>query len=218
MRGGGSVNVDGFGVAWWLESGMVSRYRNVTPIWSDPAVTEVLPQLGSPAIVAAVRSATVGMPIERAACAPFTEGRWAFSHNGLIPDWRAAMSAGPDPLLDPGQALELESATDSAALWRHIRGRLDSAAPDRVLRETVLRVLASAPAARLNLLLCDGSTLWATTCTHGLSARVDDRSAVLVSEPYDDEPGWRAIPDQSLVLARPGLLQIIPLSHDEGPL
>lgn len=218
MRRGGSINADGFGVAWWLESGMVSRYRAAAPIWSDPAVTEVLPQLGSPALLAAVRSASVGMPIERAACAPFTEGRWAFSHNGRIPDWRAVLTAGPDPLLDLGQAVELESATDSAGLWRHIRGRLGDAPPEVILADTVRRVLASAPDARLNLLLGDGSTLWATTCTHALSARVTDRSAVLASEPYDDEPGWHVIPDLSLVVARPGVLQITPLCDDGGPL
>ena len=35
-------------------------------------------------VVAAVRSATVGMPIEASATAPFTDGQWLLSHNGVV--------------------------------------------------------------------------------------------------------------------------------------
>jgi glutamine amidotransferase len=41
------------------------------PIWIDPAVTEVLGQVHATAVVAAGRSATVGMPVARTAWAPF---------------------------------------------------------------------------------------------------------------------------------------------------
>lgn len=144
MRRGGTINADGFGVAWWRDgddSVTVSRYRNSAPIWTDPAVEEVLPQLESWAVLAAVRSATVGMPIERSACAPFTHGRWAFSHNGMVSDWRrtlAAVAAEFDStaaelgagLFTPTRLLEAESATDSATLWVILRGLLATGAPD----------------------------------------------------------------------------------------
>lgn len=206
MRRGGRINADGFGVAWW-RGGAVTRYRNSAPIWTDPAVTEVLGQLESTAVVAAVRSATVGMPVERAACAPFTDGRWAFSHNGRIPDWRDVMAG-----IAGVSTLSLESATDSAALWLALRHALTIATPDEALAGLVADILAAAPAARLNLLLGDGHTLWATTCTHSLSALVTDTVAILASEPYDDAPGWRSIPEGSLVTAGPGRLTIVPLS------
>lgn len=113
MRRGGTINADGFGAAWWrrAEVGIdgareaVTRYRNAAPIWTDPAVAEVLGQLESRAVLAAVRSATVGMPIERAACAPFVDEHWAFSHNGVVPDWRATLPlvlADLDEILPPG--------------------------------------------------------------------------------------------------------------------
>ncbi|MGS2806514.1 class II glutamine amidotransferase [Nocardia sp. MW-W600-9] len=100
MRGGGTINADGFGVAWWRradigvegERDAVSRYRNAAPIWTDPAVVEVLGQLEARAVLAAVRSATVGMPVERAACAPFVDEHWAFSHNGVVPAWRTTLA------------------------------------------------------------------------------------------------------------------------------
>ncbi len=99
MRAGGTINADGFGVAWWRRADVgiegardaVTRYRNHAPIWTDPAVAEVLGQLESHSVLAAVRSATVGMPVERSASAPFTDEHWAFSHNGVIPDWRTTL-------------------------------------------------------------------------------------------------------------------------------
>ncbi|MFE7800464.1 ergothioneine biosynthesis protein EgtC [Nocardia sp. NPDC057440] len=233
MRRGGTINADGFGVAWWRDgdddSVTVSRYRNSAPIWTDPAVEEVLPQLESWAVLAAVRSATVGMPIERSACAPFTHGRWAFSHNGMVPDWRrtlAAVAAEFDSaaaelggeLFAPTQLLEAESATDSATLWVILRGLLATGAPDgewgaapAALSLLVSAVLAHAPESRLNFLLGDGAQLWATTWHHSLSALVTDDFAILSSEPFDDDPRWQPIPDRSLVTARPGALSVDPL-------
>ncbi|NUS44807.1 MAG: ergothioneine biosynthesis protein EgtC [Mycobacteriaceae bacterium] len=206
MRRGGRINADGFGVAWWPAPGTVTRYRNAAPIWTDPAVTEVLGQIASGAVVAAVRSATVGMPVERAACAPFTSDGWAFSLNGKVPGWREVI-----PDLASGPLWDLECATDSAALWMVLRRGLAAAPPAEALANLVAAVLRRAPDSRLNLLLGDGETLWATTVTHSLSALVDDDCAVLSSEPYDDDPRWRPIPDHSLVTARPGHLSITPL-------
>ncbi|KAA8887950.1 ergothioneine biosynthesis protein EgtC [Nocardia colli] len=253
MRGGGTINADGFGVAWWRAvepdstqnpsatstlSGdtapggtlIASRYRNPAPIWTDPAVEEVLPQLHSAAVLASIRSATVGMPVERAACAPFTSAQWAFSHNGSVPNWRnvitaassdldnAATQFGATRLFETIQLLEAESPTDAATLWVLLRQLLTAVSPDGFVDSpgTALGLLAAgvlrhAPAARLNFLLGDGETLWATTVHHALSALVTDTSAVLASEPYDDDPNWRSIPDRSLVIARPGKLTIDPL-------
>ncbi len=250
MRGGGTINADGFGVAWWrtaepaVDGGepAVSRYRNPTPIWTDPAVEEVLPQLVSPAVLAAVRSATVGMPVERAACAPFAYGHWAFSHNGLVPDWRTVLTAvladldgtatrsGHTRLFQTLDLLEAESPTDSAALWVLLRRLLDPVAatataglsdipadPTAVaLRLLVTTVLRHAPDSGLNLLLGDGDTLWATTWFHTLWALVTDDYAILASEPYDDDPRWQSLPDRSVVRAEPGRLVVEPLDSPDS--
>ncbi|WP_067653121.1 class II glutamine amidotransferase [Nocardia harenae] len=291
MRGGGTINADGFGVAWWREgpaadaaapgSGgnaldsaaaagrspvfgatdgasrapggpvaapgpagavapgeppadrrprpepVVARYRNAAPIWTDPAVDEVLSQLDSTAVLAAVRSATVGTPIERTACAPFTDGRSAFSHNGVIPEWRLALSAvladldiaattaGATRRFQTIDLLDAEAPTDSAALWILLRGLLGALAPGEspatALRDLTAAVLRHSPKSRLTLLLGDGERLWATTVHHGISALVTAESAVLASEPYDDDPGWQPIADHMLVTAAPGDLTVQPL-------
>lgn len=210
---------------------VASRYRSPAPIWTDPAVDEVLPQLRSTAVLAAVRSATVGMPVERAACAPFTDGRWAFSHNGVVQDWRRVLTAVATEL-GTAELLDAEAHTDSATLWVILRSLLDTAGPTGrsgdgqtglsptdpavALRRLGSAVLARAPRARLNLLLGDGETLWATTVYHSLSVLVTDDVAVLASEPYDDDPRWQAVADGQLVTARPGHLSVVSLVSDES--
>ncbi|MEU4322829.1 ergothioneine biosynthesis protein EgtC [Nocardia fluminea] len=229
MRAGGTINADGFGVAWWRRADVgtegardaVTRYRNHAPIWTDPAVAEVLGQLESRSVVAAVRSATVGMPVERSACAPFTDEHWAFSHNGVIPDWRITLVAvladlneafATTGLFDsPAVLLQAEALTDSAALWVLLRGLLAAidpvgpvTSPADALRLLVAAVLRHQPSARLNLLLGNGLQLWATTCWHALSVLVTDDYTVLSSEPYDADPRWQSLADRQLVTATPG--------------
>lgn len=228
MRGGGTINADGFGVAWWSPgAASATRYRNADPIWTDPAVDEVLPQLISHAVLGSVRSATVGMPVERAACAPFLWEEWAFSHNGVVPGWRsvltavlsdldvAATRAGMTRRYETSHLLEAEALTDSAALWVLLRRLLDpeppaglAETPETALRLLVTGVLHHAPDARVNLLLGNGAAVWATTCYHSLYALVGDDFAVLSSEPYDDDTRWQQLPDRSLVRAEPGELSV----------
>src|SRR3954465_12963661 len=89
----GTVNADGWGVGFYVADrrGPV-RWRSARPLWADPSFASVAPVLRSGCVLAAVRSATVGMPLEESATAPFTDGRWLLSHNG-----RVARAALPPP-------------------------------------------------------------------------------------------------------------------------
>ena len=60
MRGGGTINADGFGIGWYTPSGPI-RYRRDRPIWSDLSLPDLAGVTTSGAILAAVRSATAGM-------------------------------------------------------------------------------------------------------------------------------------------------------------
>lgn len=284
MRGGGTVNADGFGVGWYPgwgggscvgaggagghgvggggagrhgvggggagrhgvgaggagENGATSprepvRYRSERPIWSDVAFTALAGATTSAAILAAVRSATVGMPVTAAAAAPFGEGRWLFSHNGLVRGWPGSMAglAGSLPVTD---LLTLDAPTDTALLWALVRHRLRAGDdPADALRVVVTAVDRAAPGSRLNLLLTDGVGIWATAWDHALSVRTtpdavlgpasgpsvpmlgpasdlsvpmlgpaSGPSVLVTSEPIDPLPGWIAVPDRHLVVARPG--------------
>ncbi|MGH3567188.1 MAG: ergothioneine biosynthesis protein EgtC [Pseudonocardia sp.] len=214
MRGGGAMNADGFGVGWYPGGGGGPvRYRSERPIWSDVAFTALAGATTSAAMLAAVRSATVGMPVTAAAAAPFGEGRWLFSHNGLVRGWPGSMAAlaGALPVTD---LLTLDAPTDAALLWALVRHRLRAGgAPANVLRAVVTAVDRAAPGSRLNLLLTDGIGIWATAWDHALSVRItpdavlgpaSDPSVLVTSEPIDPLPGWIAVPDRHLVVAHPG--------------
>ncbi len=212
MRGGGTVNVDGFGAGWYPADGEPVRYRSAQPIWSDTAFAALAPATSSGAVLAAVRSATVGMAVHAAAAAPFGEGRWLFSHNGVVRGWPGSV-AEPAAELPVVDLVTLDAPTDSALLWALVRHRLRAGAdPAKTLREVVVAVDAAAPGSRLNLLLTDGAAIWATTWSHSLSVRTTPDAVLVASEPTDALPGWTAVPDRRLVIARPDRchLEVLP--------
>lgn len=177
----GLMNADGWGVGFF-DHGTARRWRSAAPLWGDTSFASVAPALRSECIVAAVRSATVGMPIEASASAPFSDGTWLLSHNGVV-----------DRSVLPASATA-ESTVDSALLAALIFERgLDS------LGDTVVDVGAADPNARLNILAANGSRMVATTWGDTLSVLRRDDGVVLASEPYDDDPAWQEIPDRHLV-------------------
>lgn len=205
MRGGGTVNADGFGAGWYPGPGAVAvRYRSDRPIWSDPSFASVAAATWSGGVLAAVRSASAGMPVMTTASAPFGDGRRLFSHNGTVLGWPGSMAelAGGLPVTD---LLTLDAPTDAALLWALVRHRLRGGAdPADALAGVVTQVAAAAPGSRLNLLLSDGDGVWATTWGHALWVRAGADSVLVASEPIDPLPGWSEVPDRHLVVARPG--------------
>ena len=196
MRGGGAVNVDGFGVGWYTAPGLV-HYRRAIPIWQDAGFAQLAAATSSSAILAAVRNATAGMPVAEGASAPFRGDGWLFSLNGRIDGWPATAISLAETL-STAELLTLDAPTDAALLWAVVRSRLRAGlGPEAVLRGVVAEVLAAAPQSRLNLLLTDGDSAWATTVTHSLWARL--RPAIVASEPLDDDPAWQPIPEGNLV-------------------
>jgi gamma-glutamyl hercynylcysteine S-oxide hydrolase len=205
MRGGGTVNADGFGAGWYPDADATPvRYRSAAPIWSDTSFAALAAVTRAAAVLAAVRSATTGMPVTATAAAPFAEGRWLFSHNGVVRGWPGSVGALASalPVTD---LLTLDAPTDAALLWALVRHRLRAGEePGAALAAVTTGVAAVAPGSRLNLLLTDGVTVWATAWGHALSLRSGATSVLVASEPLDDDPGWVPVPDRQLVTARPG--------------
>lgn len=197
----GTVNADGWGVGFWMPGrDEPARWRSARPLWADPSFASVAPVLRSGCVVAAVRSATAGMPLEESAAAPFTDGRVLLSHNGRVD--RAALP----PVRDA------ESTVDSALLAALVFARgLDA------LGDTVLEVAAADPTARLNLLVADGTRLLATTWGDTLSCLSTDAGTALASEPWDDDPAWVDVPDRQLVEVTPDGMSLRPLDRQESP-
>jgi dimethylhistidine N-methyltransferase/ergothioneine biosynthesis protein EgtC len=203
MRGGGTVNVEGFGVGWFPDGadGPV-RYRRAVPMWTDTGFASVAGATASWAVLAAVRSATVGMPVLETACAPFTDGRWLFSHNGRVSGWPGSV-VGLAERLPVADLITLDAPTDSALLWALVRDRLRAGqSPEEVVASVARDVAEVAPESRLNLLLTDGRVVVATAWWHALSVLTTSEAVVVASEPWDDDPRWSAVPDRHLVVAQ----------------
>lgn len=190
----GLMNADGWGAGFFDGSAVPRRWRSDKPLWGDASFASVAPVLSSGCVVAAVRSATIGMPIEPSASAPFTDGRWLLSHNGVV-----------DRAILPLTAAA-ESAVDSAVLAAMIFARgMD------MLGDTIVEVAALDPNSRLNILAANGSRMVATTWGDTLSMLRQPDGVVLASEPYDDDPGWSDIPDRHLVTVTGADVELTPL-------
>jgi gamma-glutamyl hercynylcysteine S-oxide hydrolase len=205
MRGGGTINADGYGVAWYPDgSSEPVRHRRACAMWADDGLAGLARHTRSRAVLAAARSATVGMPVVETAVAPFSAGRWLFSHNGVLPGWPDSVEplAAELPVRD---LITLEAPTDSALLWALLRGRLRGGADAFGATATLVReVVELDPPARLNLLFLDGRQIVGTAWYHALSVIVGDDHVAVASEPWDDDPRWQPVPDRHAVVARIG--------------
>ncbi|HEX9575520.1 MAG TPA: class II glutamine amidotransferase [Myxococcales bacterium] len=133
----GTVNADGWGAALWLGDGRPepALYRSPQPIWADPNLPLVCDRLHATAALAAVRSATPGIPYELGCVQPFARGRVAFLHNGFVTGWQS----GPARLLREGLGdaayQAVQGGSDSEGLFALVLDALDRGAaslPDAV--------------------------------------------------------------------------------------
>lgn len=178
----GRLNADGWGVGFYDADGTPRRWRSDRPLWSDESFASIAPVLTSGAVLAAVRSTTVGMPPDASAAAPFTDGRSLLSHNGKVS--RAAVPASSSA----------ESVCDSAQLAAHI-----FASGPWALVDTLRAVAERDAEAYLNVLMTDGSNVVGVTWGDELSYLVEPDGIVVASEPWDDDPRWVDVPDRHLI-------------------
>src|ERR1700744_1334631 len=194
----GLMNADGWGVGFF-DGATPRRWRSAAPLWGDVSFDSIAPALRSHCVVAAVRSATVGMPIEASATAPFTDGRWLLSHNGVVDRGVLPVSA------------DAESTCDSAVLAALIFTRGLG-----VLGQSAGGVAPAPQNARWTLLAASVSRLLATTWGDTLAILRRDDGVVIASEPYDDQPGWEDVPDRHLVEVTTDQVTLTALNSTKG--
>jgi glutamine amidotransferase len=187
----GLMNADGWGVGLLVPGRSEPvRWRSSRPLWSDSSFASVAPVLSAGCVLAAVRSATPGMPSDERASAPFTDGRWLLSHNGRV-----------DRNVLPAYR-EAESVCDSAVLAAHVLAEMTARGPDHLA--AIVREVADLDAeARLSLLLTDGGRILATTWGDPVSYLVEEDGVVVASEPWDEYDRWVDVPDRHLLEATP---------------
>lgn len=208
----GTENPDGYGVGWWDAAGVLHRYRTETPIWEDTELGPLARRERTAALLAAVRLASPGLPVEASGNAPFTDGTWLFSLNGVVEAWHDGVGDALRAAITPHRAAPIEGLSDSEVCFALILDRLDAgAAPGEALRLVVGEIMA-VTTGRLNFLLTDGRTVAATAWGNSLFTRVATGAAVVTSEPLDDDPTWVRVPDRTLVIVEDGAMTCTPLA------
>ena len=209
----GSVNADGYGVAWYRDHTPV-RIGGTRPIWQDGELRGVLESSTSQMILAAVRNATPGIPVDDSGNLPLTHGRWSFILNGFVEDFRASYmrtlrSGLPDDLYG-----ELRGSSDSETLFllavSALRDDASLAGALEHVRNVVLEVLRTDHETQLTMVLADGQTLAALRTASGEDTNslyfasghpMAPSGTLLASERLDDDGSWSWVePDQVLQL------------------
>lgn len=217
----GLLNADGFGFGWYTpDRPEPVRYRRAVPLWGEENIRALARVTRSHAILGAVRSATIGHPVEEGASAPFTAGPWLFSHNGAILDWPAGaaeLAAGV-----PFHALARQrTLTDSTLIWALLLARLEAGEDPAAALAAVTSAVRDLTGARTNLLLLDGERIIAsaagdTLCylqgAHPGPDGVPVPAVIVASEPFDDSDGWVEIPDGRLLIATAADVHVHPLT------
>jgi glutamine amidotransferase len=205
----GRLNADGFGVGWYPGNDAPPvRYRRAVPIWTDANLESLTRGATSGAVLGAVRSASPPNPIVESAAAPFTSGRYLFSHNGTLTGWPASgaelAAEVPWPIL-AGQA----TLIDSTLLWACLLAAFERGVDPVDAIAALTRRARSIPGSRVNLLLHDGARIIATAAGDTLCYRHGEHrdaagrahsGVIVASEPFDDADGWVEVPDDHLLI------------------
>jgi glutamine amidotransferase len=207
----GTINADGYGVGWYQPDVQPepARFRRAGPMWADRSLESLARVVRSGAFLAAVRSATPPAPSEESGAAPFTAGRWLFSLNGAVVGDLVALRAQVSPA---GQGA-ISGASDAEVLFALFLDHLGEKGSEGA--GAALGHLATFFPGRLNMLLTDGATIWATAQGDSLCWKPTDGadpSVVVASEPCDDRPGWMAVPDGSLLTTTASGGVVVPLT------
>lgn len=207
------LNADGFGTGWYDASRTRPvRYRRAQPMWTDPSFADIADVVRTRCAVAAVRSATVGFPIDESCAQPFTDGQRLFSHNGAITGFPAVEAKLRELAGDLAPVPDARAPVDSALLFAMAAAAWRAGESLGGGLAHVVRTVTPLTAGRYNLLAADGSELAATAWGDSLFVRrLGGADVVIASEPYDDEPGWEEVPDRSLVTVGPGGVGISPI-------
>src|ERR687890_459411 len=181
----GVINADGFGVGWYAPEvdGEPAVYRSNAPIWADRSFASIASRVRSSTVLAAVRSATPGLPAEESGVPPFASGPYLFAH--LLDRLRAAKA-------HPGDTATLAEATSETL---------------RQVSETCSKLDVYAA---LNVGATDGEAfVFARYSTQGPgnslyfaeNSEAFPDAVVVASERLDGDGGWQRVPDRHLLVA-----------------
>jgi glutamine amidotransferase len=201
----GHVNADGYGVVWYHD-GKPVRTGSSRPIWQDNDLPALLESVSSSTILATVRNATPGIPVD-GGNQPLVHMRWSFVLNGFVENFRASHMRGLRSHLPDDLYGHLAGSSDSETLFLLAVAAIENGASllDALenVRDIVLEaVLAENHTAQLAMVLTDGHgigvllTSSETTTNSLYLARghpMAPNGALLASERLDTHSSWEAV-------------------------
>ena len=175
-------------------------------MWADNSFASLAGVVSSGAVVAAVRNASPGLPVDESCTAPYMHENWLFAHNGRVAGLpgRGCGTRSAAQLSDRrGGATARRHRQRGAVRSRarsHRRRRCGAATPSvpwsrrcSTSRRSRASTCASATATTIIATAC-GDSLF--TCTIGTRTRSSSRPS-----PTTTSPAGRAVPSGSLVVA-----------------
>ncbi len=222
----GVVNADGFGTGWYVPEvdDEPAVYRSNAPLWADRSFASIAPKVRSATVLAAVRSATPGLPAEESGVPPFSSGPYLFAHNGAINDFRATAMRPLRALLSDESYARLLGVTDSETIFALLLDRLREAkahpGDDGTLAEATSETLHQVSEtcsnlgvyAALNVGVTDGEAfVFARYSTEGPgnslyfveNSEAFPGAVVVASERLDSANEWQKAPDRHLIMVGP---------------
>ena len=223
----GTVNVDGTGVAWWPDArGEPLRYITTQPPWADPNLPGLAPVLQGRTVLAAVRSATPGLPFGPDNVSPFGSGSLAGVHNGWIGGFRSGVGRELLAGLSDERFGQLFAMNDSLALFllvaQHLDGHPGASVADAVtavIQHTAKAVMAAGMTATLNLVVASAAEVVAARTSAGTEVNSlymlrTAEGGWLASEPLDPDANWQPVPEHSMTILTPDAVETRSIEHD----
>ncbi|MBL1143128.1 MAG: ergothioneine biosynthesis protein EgtC [Proteobacteria bacterium] len=204
----GTLNADGYGVAWLANDNRPCTYKNVLPIWSDTNLDGLGRSLKSGLWLANVRSATPGQGISEANTQPFEQDNLIFTHNGFLKPFDKNIKAALLDILSNEIRAEINGNSDSLYLYALLQQQLlkQNSVPDAIIKmmDKLKSVCTDQVTALLNLVISDGEYLYA--CRHTLNGNcpslyysLNDDNVKIASEPLTSNDEWTAFPENTLI-------------------
>lgn len=222
----GHVNVDGTGIAWW-EGAAAEPLRYVTEAtpWGDPNLPGLAPRLRGHTQIAAVRSATPGIPLGATFVAPFVHGGLAGVHNGMLAGYATNFARALTERLPDDVFAAYGGASDSLAVFLTVAARVAAGddlptAVDGAIGDVVAVARRRDAVAGLNLAVASAGRVVAARAAHGEPSntlhlldhgRRWPAAVVVASEPLDDDPAWTEVAPGCLVHVEPARIAVTPL-------
>ena len=204
----GTLNADGYGVAWLSSDNTPCRYINCLPIWSDTNLDGLGHSLSSQLWLANVRSATPGQGISEANTQPFIKDKLIFTHNGCVKPFNKDIKTRLLDILSNEIRAEINGNTDSiykfALLHPHFHGQGSLNAAINGVMKDLKNVCHNEATALLNIVMSDGELLYACrpardrTCPSLYYSRGEENIQI-ASEPLTANDKWIAFPEHSLI-------------------